>query len=70
MYKKFYEDVIAVQQKNYNDPSDFANDVLALLSKLEGEKAVEQKFAPDTPSADPFQCPYCLQLVYPPHRHS
>ncbi|MBK8676970.1 MAG: hypothetical protein IPN27_11565 [Cellvibrionales bacterium] len=30
-YEKFYKDVCAVVAKEYEDPADFANDVLAIV---------------------------------------
>ena len=45
MYKKFYEDVKLVKWLNYNDPSDFANEVLALLANFNEQEAVEQLLA-------------------------
>jgi len=52
-YEEFYKEVVAVKDMNYSDPSDFANDVLALLGKFRDEHTAQQ-------SAHPTNCPVCL----------
>jgi hypothetical protein len=41
-HEEFYKEVVAVKNKNYGDPADFANDVLALLGKFKVENAAQQ----------------------------
>lgn len=61
-HEEFYNEVVAVKDKNYGDPSDFANDILALLGKFRVEHAAQQSVQSDGNKLrldGTFPCPEC-----------